>query len=375
MAMPRASRNAASAYKVLVVEDNPNDRALYKRILGRSDVAFDIYEAENVREGLAMSSKREVDCVLLDYMLPDADGIDFIRSSQEDGLEMNAAIVMVTGQGNEKTAVEAMKLGAIDYITKNSVMEGFFVQSILNAIERADLKRQVRQYQEELEKSYMALSDFTHTVSHDLKAPLRRIIQYCDILKDEVGDKLGIEGTNYVNRLSVNAGRMQTLVSDLLNYSQTVNAQEDKVDLDFEKIIDEIVEEMKIHIEENNVTIVADGLPVVPAYPVRIRELFQNLIENAIKYRGESDPTISISCKEEPDGYLFSVRDNGRGIEEEYHERVFKEFERLHTQEEIEGSGLGLSICRKVVEAHGGKIWVESQPDHGSTFKFMVSKY
>jgi signal transduction histidine kinase len=361
-------------YKVLVIEDNPQDRALYKRLLSRSNMPFEIYEVATVSDGLKLNRKENVDCILVDYRLPDADGIEFIKSCKEEGLRPDAAIVMVTGQGSEQTAVEAMKQGALDYIAKNTIIEGFFVQSILNAIERAHLKRQVRQYQDALEKSYLALSDFTHTVSHDLKAPLRRIAQYCDILKEEMGDRLGVEGTDYVTRLGVSARRLQNLVDDLLTYSVTLSAKEEKSNLNFQKMADEVIDDLKILIKENNATVITENLPIISGYQVRLKELLQNLIENALKYRNKANPVITISCQETETHYLFSVKDNGKGIEQKYHESIFKPFERLHTQEEIEGTGLGLSICSKVVEIHDGKIWVESRPGQGSEFKFIIPR-
>ncbi len=362
----------AGSYKILVVEDNPNDRALYKRLLSKSNTAFDILEAASVSDGLAISRTKDIDCILLDYRLPDADGIDFIKSCKKDGLVPDAAIVMVTGQGDEQTAVEAMKLGALDYIAKDTIIDGFFVQNILNAIERAHLKRQVRQYQQELEKSYLSLSEFTHTVSHDLKAPLRRIIQYCDLLKEEKSGMFDEDGADYINRLRVNAYRMQRLIDDLLIYSHTINAKEEKKEIDLNKVVSDIVDEFGELIEENNATVTVENLPTVTVYPVRIKELFQNLIENALKYRNEKDPAVIISCKEEGKNFTFSVSDNGEGINEKHHETIFRAFERLHTQDEIEGSGLGLSICSKAVEMHGGKMWVESKTGEGATFKFTI---
>lgn len=373
--------NAAQAadmfrYKILVIDDSAADRLSYKRLLQRSGIAFDIREAASMSGGLAAAAKDgDVDCVLVDYRLPDGDGIDFIRACKERGVEPDAAIVMVTGQGSEQTAVEAMKLGALDYIAKNTIFDGFFTQSILNAIERAHLKRQVRQYQQELRKSYLAMSEFTHTVSHDLKAPLRRIGQFCDLLKDEVGDRLGADGTEYVLRLGVNARRLQRLVDDLLSYSRTFNSRDPKADLDLKKILAEVVDDLDVPVKEQKAQVIVGDLPVLPGYQVRIRELFQNLISNALKYRGREAPVIRIDCEETEGFYTFSVKDNGEGIESKYHQSIFKAFERLHTQDEIEGSGLGLSICSKIVELHKGRIWVESNTDGaGVTFKFTLPK-
>jgi signal transduction histidine kinase len=356
---------AGESLKILVVEDNPEDRMLYRRLLKSSGRSFDIRETASVAEGLAASREGSVDCVLLDYRLPDADGIEFIRDFRKNNPD--TAVVMVTGQGCEQTAVEAMKLGALDYITKSSVSEGFFVQSLLNAVERARLKQ-------ELTRSAVAMSEFTRTVAHDLKAPLRRIISYCDILREETEGKLGAEAGNYVDRLSVNARRLQKLVDDLLTYARAVHSREEKEKRDLRKILDEVLEALGAVIAENGATIRVGEMPMLAVYPSRIGQLFQNLISNALKYRSAEAPSIDVACQDRDAYWLCAVRDNGLGIPPEFREKIFREFERLHSQDEIEGSGLGLAICRKAVEMHGGKIWVEAGKSGGSVFYFTLAK-
>lgn len=361
--------------KILVVEDNPLDRALYKRMLTRAEGPFDfrIFETGSAKEGLDLSRQDHMDCILLDYQLPDADGIDFLRTLRAEG-DSDTAIVMVTGQGCEKTAVEAMKLGALDYITKSSIPDGFFVQSILNAIERAQLKTQISRYQRELEKSNAALSDFTNTVAHDLKAALRRIISYCDILREEVWGKLNDEEKGYIDRLSVNTQRLHQLVDDLLSYARTIHGREEKVQKDLGKVVEEAREDLGAMIAETGAKITAGPLPVLSVYPVRIKQLFENLLSNAIKYRSDAAPVIHVWAEERDGEWVFSVRDNGLGIAPEYREKIFREFERLHSQDKVEGSGLGLAICQKVVELHDGRIWVEPAEGGGSVFKFTLPK-
>jgi len=362
------------AYSILIIEDNPNDRLLYKRMLEKNEQEFVLYETDNVADGLEVCRKQLVDCILLDYHLPDGDGIDFLKSCKTNELKAMPAIVMVTGEGNEQIAVEAMKLGALDYVTKSAISDGFFVQNILNAIERAQLKQEIKKYQRELEKSCDAMSEFTHTVSHDLKAPLRRINQYCDLLQEDLGDQLGEDGKEYIYRISVNTKRLQRLVDDLLTYSRTVNAYEEKEQVDLNEMISDINDDLAALIESNNATFVIDELPVITGFPSRLSSLFLNLIDNAIKYRAAEDPVIIISCTEDEKQYNISVQDNGMGIDPQHHQSIFKAFERLHSQDKIEGSGLGLSICHKVVEMHGGNIWVESEPGAGTVFKFTLSK-
>jgi signal transduction histidine kinase len=363
-----------AALKILMIEDNPEDRALYKRLLEKSGLQFEIHEAESASEGLRLACEKNPDCIVLDYQLPDADGIGFIKTYQEKCPEQRAAIVMATGQGSEKIAVEALKTGALDYISKASISDGFFVQNILNATERSQLKNQVREYQAELERSNQALSNFTHTVSHDLKAPLRRIVSYCGLLKEDANHELGEQATQYVDRLLVNSQRLHKLVEDLLSYSQVMHSKEAKQNTDIKKLIDDLREDLGALIQEHKVEIIMENLTSLPVYPLGMRQMFQNLLINSIKYRGAKPPAIKIKYDDKGSYGVFSVQDNGIGISPEYHKKIFEEFERLHTQDQIEGSGLGLSICKKISELHQGKIWVESEPGQGSTFFFTIQK-
>ena len=362
-------------FKILIVEDSPEDRELYRRMLKRNGNTFQIHEAANLDEGLQLAQGQKMDCIILDYQLPDGDGIDFIHKYQEQGRQGNAAIIMVTGRGSERTAVEAMKLGALDYITKSSILEGFFTQSVLNAIERQHLKEEIVRYQQELERSYRTLSEFTHTASHDLKAPLRHIGSYCDLIREEFADKLGEKGAQYVARLGVNAKRMQLLVDDLLAYSEAMNVKEEWVLVDCKAVVAEVLEMHEETIRETGAAVTVGALPDIMGYPLRMKQLFQNLISNAFKYRNPARP-LKVLVKGEDRGaeYLFSVEDNGQGIDQEYLGVIFQPFKRLHTRDEIEGTGLGLSICRKITDMHGGRIWVESEPGKGSVFYFTILK-
>jgi signal transduction histidine kinase len=369
----KTEMEAGGVIRLLVVDDSPEDRITYKRLLKRSGAPFEIVEADNAQAGLAAAAKHVLDCIILDYNLPDADGIDFIGSFRREARSPNAAIVMVTGQGSEETAVAAMKLGATDYITKNTITDGFFPQAIQNATERARLKTKVKQYREDLEKSNQALSEFAHIVSHDMKAPLRRINSYCELIREDVGDKLkGTEAENYIGRLTSNAARLQKFIDDLLTFSRVLHAHEDKEARDLTAVAKEVLEDLAPMIDETHAQIAIEPLPVIEVYPVRIRQLFQNLIGNALKYRGEAAPVVTVSAQEEAGICTICVRDNGMGIAKEYQENIFKAFQRLHTQDKIEGTGLGLSICREVAEMHGGKIWVESEPGKGCAFYFTL---
>lgn len=361
-------------YNVLLVEDGPEDRVLYRRLLGKSQSArFNVVEAGSVAEAKRIAREDNFDCYVVDYNLPDADGMEFIRFLMDDATSRHGqAIVMVTGQGSEEIAVEALKLGVDDYITKKNISDGIFVRPLLNAIERAQLTAKIMHYQNELERSNHELSDFTHTASHDLKAPLRRIASYCDMLSEDAASRLNDEDKRILDRMRINAKRMQQLIDGLLSYSSVRFDPEEKIECDCEKIMNSIIDEFEPQIKECNAAVSVRNLPLLKAYSLRLRQLFSNLLSNALKYRSAQTPVIDIWAEKSGTTYTFFVRDNGQGIPAEHHNEIFRDFKRLHSSEEIEGTGLGLPICRKIVEKHGGKIWVESTPGSGATFIFSL---
>lgn len=366
--------NGDPVYKLLIIDDSAHDRLLYRRLLERSDVPFRIYESSSVAEGLSIARQEKMDCIILDYRLPDGDGIDFIRAWQGDAEEIESAVIMVTGQGSEQAAVDAMKMGALDYIAKSAIIDGYFVQSALNAIERSQLKRQIREYQKNLDKLQADFSEFSHIVSHDLKAPLRRIHQYSKLLEQDGKTTLSDEGQEYIERLSINATRIHRLVDDLFSYAQSMSAQEEKAPSSLKKIVESVMDNLADTIKNTKAIIEVKELPSLPVYPSAMRQMIKNIISNALKYQGNSSPRIEIFAQEHARHYEIGIKDHGIGIETRYHEDIFRPFKRLHSQDVIDGSGLGLATCQKIAAMHGGKMWVESTTDEGACFKFTLPK-
>lgn len=363
--------------RLLIVDDSPTDRALYKRFLRPRAYSFDIAETTNCADAIRYVAEHDVDCIILDYNLPDASGLEFIQNFKDKAHAPYTGILMVTGQGSEETAVEAMKTGATDYISKDRIGEGVLVKAIDDVIEKASLRRQIQQYQEYLEQSNQALSEFSHTVSHDLKAPLRRMIAFCELLEESAGDKLEGESLDYMKRIIGNALRMQRFIDDLLAYSRVLHAHEEKTVVDLNVMVSEIIDDLDVLIKENSAEIEVKSLPRVPAYPTKLRQLILNLISNGIKYHGEAPPRLKVYAEDQPERpnmFVIAIKDNGIGIPADKLQDIFKVFERMHSHDAIEGTGLGLSICEKVIESHNGEIWVESALNKGSTFYFSLPK-
>ncbi|MBN3039118.1 MAG: Cache 3/Cache 2 fusion domain-containing protein [Candidatus Omnitrophica bacterium] len=246
----------------------------------------------------------------------------------------------------------------------------------LNATSR-DLKQAKDKLQEkiiEVERSNKELDDFTYVVSHDLKEPLRGIASFSQFLHDKYKDKLDEQGKHYLDVIQRSVQKMQTLIKDLLELSRIARRRASLEEIDLNRLIDEIREDLTVRLKESNTELKAQKLPTIKFEKVRISQLFTNLITNAIKYNDKPKPMIEIGCKEDsPAEFCLYVRDNGQGIPKEHLDTVFGLFQRLDTDED-KGTGAGLTICKKIVEQHGGRIWVESEVGKGSTFYFTILK-
>ena len=250
-------------------------------------------------------------------------------------------------------------------------------KSLIEAHDRLELKVQERTAElnvlvEELKRSNEELKQFAYVTSHDLQEPLRTISSFTQLLKRRYTNKLDDDADEFIDYIVAGANRMQTMIKALLDYSR-VNTRNVEFKLsDFQEILNQTLNSLKIAIDESNAVIIIDPLPTIKVDDKQMVQLFQNLISNAIKFRKKHESMeIHISC-EVSTNYLFSVSDNGIGIEPQFKERIFEVFQRLHTRDEYSGTGIGLAVCKKIVERHGGQIWVESELGKGSTFYFTI---
>jgi light-regulated signal transduction histidine kinase (bacteriophytochrome) len=216
------------------------------------------------------------------------------------------------------------------------------------------------------------LEQFAHAASHDLREPLRMVISFLQMISERYKGKLDKEGDEWIGYAVDGAERMQRLIEDLLMYAEVGREEKAMAPTNCAAILDEVRADLEAPIRENAAQIESGTLPTVQAYPVEIRQLFQNLIGNAVKFRGATPPHIQINAKREGAFWLFSVADNGIGIEEAHRERIFAMFQRLHDRARYPGTGIGLAVCRKIVSRLGGSIWVESEVRKGSVFYFTI---
>ncbi len=235
-------------------------------------------------------------------------------------------------------------------------------------------EQQLKQALSDLERSNKELEQFAYVASHDLQEPLRMISSYTQLLADKYKDVLDETAQKYINYAVDGALRLQRQIVDLLRYSRVGTRGAPSEPVDSHALLGESIHNLAAIIEESQAIVTNDDLPYVKADPAQLVQVFQNLIENAIKYRGAYLPYVHIRVEDNDHEWVFSVRDNGIGIDQQYKDKIFVIFQRLHTQQEYSGTGIGLALCKRIINRHGGKIWFESEPGKGSTFYFTLPK-
>jgi light-regulated signal transduction histidine kinase (bacteriophytochrome) len=237
---------------------------------------------------------------------------------------------------------------------------------------REHLEELVLQRTEDLARSNRDLEQFAYVASHDLQEPLRAVAGFVSLLRQHYRGRLDEKADSYIDAAVDGATRMQTLIGDLLSYSRVGTKGRALEPTDAGAALKDALTNLRASLEESGAVVRVDPLPIIQADAVQLTQLFQNLIANAVKFRSDQPPEIRIGARREPDAWWFWVRDNGIGIDPQYTERIFMIFQRLHTRRAYPGTGIGLAICKRIVERHGGRIWVESQPGQGATFYFTL---
>ena len=377
-----AAAPASVGARVLVVDD---EVAQMKALC--STLEFEGYRPtgfSSARQALAHLRAGEHDLLLTDLMMPEIDGIELIRSARARDPEL-AGIVM-TGHGTIDSAVAAMQVGALDYVLKP-----FKLNVILTVIaraldtrrlriENAALQRREHEQAEEIAAAYRDLESFSYSVSHDLRSPLRAVRGFADIFLEEFGTTVPLEGRGLVERVAAGAARMDQLIEDLLKFCRFSRQPLLRRHVDLDAIVRRVVADLQAREPHRVVNVEIGELPGCEGDASLLEQVLVNLLSNAFKFtrqRAQAQVAIGSVVAAAPDRpgateRVYFVRDNGAGFDMRHADKLFGVFQRMHSQEQFEGTGVGLSIVQRVLQRHGGRIWAESAPECGATFRFVV---
>jgi signal transduction histidine kinase len=361
--------------RVLIVEDSESDAALIVRHLDMADYDVRWERVENAGQMRAALEQPDWDIVVADYKMPGFDAPAALAILQQTGLDL--PFVVVSGHILEKTAVALMRAGARDYLMKNNLTRlAPVVKRELGEVrmrrERRRDQEQLRRSVEELARSNAELEQFAYAASHDLQEPLRMVASYVELLDERYKDQLDSNAREFIAYAVDGATRMKQMIADLLAYSRVGKNGKEIVAVACEAALGQACADLRAPITEAAAEINHGPLPTVPGDFGQFTRLFQNLIGNAIKFRSQAPPRVHVSAERNGEEWVFSVRDNGIGLDPQFADRIFMVFQRLHAHEDYAGTGIGLAIAKKIVEQRGGRIWVESEPGKGATFCFTV---
>ncbi len=361
--------------QVLLVEDSPADAELILRELKKGGFDFGSAMVRTEEQFRQKICELRPDVVLADYNLGQWRGMQALDILHREG--MDVPLILVTGALGDVTAVECIKQGATDYVLKDALAK--LPVAIRRALHEQQLRQQRREAEEELSRSVKELArsnrdleQFAYVASHDLQEPLRMVATYTELLAEKYRGKLDGQADKYIHYVVEGATRMQTLIQDLLAFSRAGRQGLEMADADTSTLVQQALLNLQTAQNETGAKVTWDALPVLPGNAAQLRQVFQNLLGNALKFHAEAPPEIRISARRQGEDWLFSVTDNGIGIASDQIENIFVVFHRLHTREEYPGNGIGLAICKKIIERHGGKIWAESEPGVGTTFHFTL---
>jgi len=362
---------------ILNVEDNDASRYAKSRILRRA--GYVVEEAKTGEAALQRIAQEPPDLVLLDVKLPDLDGFEVCRRIKTDPTTASIIVVQMSAAFVEKSdRVRGLEGGADGYLTEPLESEELLATikafiRLRQTEERLQKANRVLERQAvELRRSNEELQQFAHVASHDLQEPLRMVTNYVQLLAKRHRGKFDAEADEFIGYAVEGVTRMQELIAALLEYSRVQMREQAFALIDCEEVLAHVLLLLRTKIEETKAVVTHDSLPSVLADATQLGRVFQNLLSNAFKFHGLQPPQVHLSAKLVGQEWVFAVKDAGIGIEPRFGERIFVIFQRLHTRSEFPGTGIGLALCRRIIERHGGRIWVESEPGQGSTFYFTL---
>lgn len=376
---------------ILIVDDKKANIFALETLLEKPNRTF--LTAMDGRSGLKIALEREVDLIILDVQMPEMDGFEVAQILKSHKRTRDIPIIFASAEKKERQSVmKGFEEGAVDYLSKPLDPELTIAKvSVLlkiqlqkrelveknQSLEKAeaqilqlndDLKKNLQQ----LESINKELESFTYSVSHDLRAPLRSLMGFSQILAEDYKGVLDEKGIKALNTITRNADRMNTLIDDLLEFSKLGRRELRSSEVDSDKLVNTILADLA-ESAKHKARIEVGSLHPVKADKALLTQVWINLISNAIKYSSKVDvPVIQISSSAEAGEIVFSIRDNGDGFDMKYVSKLFGVFQRLHKPAEFEGTGVGLALVQRIVAKHGGRVWAEGKVKAGATFFFSL---
>lgn len=367
---------------VLLVDDDPEEHLLVRKYLRNARTgSYDLMAVTAFSDALDALRDHAFEVVLVDYYLGNRLGTELLEEMRQRVIDVPA--ILLTGRGSLQTDLQAMELGAADYLEKGALTPELLERSIRYAVgnhraqaqlRRAneDLEVRVRERTQELDRSNQALERFAQVVAQDLQEPLRALTRQIQDIKAQSRRKECASVLADLDRVALSARNMELLIRSVLEYSGVARDTQAPKAVDLQKTVANICAEVQTMLRDAGATVNAQGLPTVKGHPELLAGLLENLIDNAVTFRADRPLAIDISAERKGDDWLCVVRDNGIGIRNEDLDDIFLMFHRGGRGEERAGIGMGLALCRKIVEYHGGKIWADSQLGEWSAFYFSL---
>jgi signal transduction histidine kinase len=366
---------------ILLVDDKPENLAVLESILDHPD--YRLTKALSAQEALVALFATDFALIVLDVQMPETSGFELAHLIKERKRTRDIPIIFVTAHsGEEKDVLSGYSAGAVDYLTKPinpaivSSKVAVFAELYrkTKALDAANLALKARN--QELLAVNKDLEAFSYSVSHDLRAPLRHIAGFVDQLRQEIDSQLDGDARFFLERIQEAAAQMGKLIDHLLAFSRMGRTELRVGPVDMNVLIQQALDELQPELEGRRIELQLAALPTVAADPALMRQVWTNLLSNALKYTRPRDPArVEVGCQGPSGGDLvFFVRDNGVGFDMKYADKLFGVFQRLHRAPEFEGTGIGLANVRRIISRHGGHVWAEGKPDAGATISFTLPK-
>ena len=365
--------------KILIIDDKIENLIVLEEILDELNVEF--IRALSGKEAAIKTIEHDFTLILVDVQMPEMDGFETVELIRKRRKNRDIPVIFISAIYSENYyKIKGLKAGGVDFITK-PVIDEILIGKVKIFLELYKKNQCLETAIQKLYKKNKELEDFTYVVSHDLKAPLRKIATFGEFLMEDYADKLDEEGVSFIRKMQNATIKMNELINELLNLSRVSTVEQKFEKLNSNKLILKVLELLQFN-KNGNMFIDSEGnevslgeLPEIFADDTQLRQVFQNLISNSLKYcKPNKIAKIEINATCENECITFSITDNGIGFEQKHNERIFKIFQRLHTNSQYSGTGVGLAICKKIIEQHNGDIWCDSEVDKGSTFYFSLKQ-